>query len=256
MNHFASAAMAKRYAQGRPFYHSLILNHILNHLSIEKKMGRALDIACGTGLSTRILPDLAEEVFATDLSEEMLAFAKKRVEASFSLSPAEKQPFPAHHFDLITVSSGVHWFDIDLFLKEIKRLLTKDGYLILYDNFFLGQMKEEESFKAWTKERYFSSFPTPARNRNYDWSKENLAARGLKLEVEDNMKNEYPFSHPELCTYLSTLSNINAAATSGNYSFEEIDDWLKKELLQFYLTDDEKKHILYRANIKYIKKIF
>ncbi|MEL6255016.1 MAG: class I SAM-dependent methyltransferase [Bacteroidota bacterium] len=256
MNHFSSAEMASRYAKGRPFYHRLILNHIVKHLPVKGKLNRALDVACGTGLSTRILPEIAKEVYASDTSESMLAYAKERQDAHYFLSAAEEQPFPDGHFELITVSSGVHWFDIDRFLEEVYRLLPKGGHLILYDNFFLGKMKEEAAFQRWAKESYFTSFPTPPRNRTYDWSNEHVGAKGLSLVLEENMENEYPFSHAELCIYLSTLSNINAAVTSGNFSFEKVDEWLNNELRQFYLTDHEKKHIMYRANIKYIKKIF
>ena len=116
-------------------------------------------------------------------------------------------------------------------------------------------MKEDESFQVWSREKYFKHFPTPPRNRTYDWTNLHLNSKGLKLELEDHMENEYPFSHAELCVYLSTLSNINAAVTNGKFSFEEVDHWLNKELGQFYLTDHEKKHIMYRANIKYVKKI-
>ena len=256
MNHFSSSEMASRYAKGRPFYHRLILDHLVNHLPIKGKLNRALDVACGTGLSTRILPEIAEEVYASDTSETMLAFAKENHNASYFISPAEVQPFPDGHFELITVSSGVHWFDIDAFLKEANRLLTKGSYLLLYDNFFLGSMKEDESFHTWSREKCFKHFPTPPRNRTYEWTNAKLKSKGLELELEENMENEYPFSHAELCIYLSTLSNINAAVMSGEFSFEEIDQWLNEELRQFYLTDREKKHIMYRANIKYIKKIF
>jgi len=255
MNHFSSSEMASRYAKGRPFYHRLILDHLVKHLALKGKLNRALDVACGTGLSTRILPEIAQEVYASDTSEMMLKYAKEKKNATYFLSPAEEQPFPDQHFELVTVSSGVHWFDIDRFLQEVHRLLSKDGYLILYDNFFLGKMKEEAAFQKWAKEKYFTLFPTPPRNRSYDWSDEHLASKGFRLELEENMDNEYPFSHAELCVYLSTLSNINAAVSSGNFSFEDIDQWLNKELKLFYLTDHEKKHIMYRANIKYIRKI-
>ncbi|MEM6803810.1 MAG: class I SAM-dependent methyltransferase, partial [Bacteroidota bacterium] len=140
MNYFDSHIMAENYAKGRPYYHPLILSHIQETLGIEKKVKRALDIACGSGLSTRMLCELAEETYGTDTSKHMLAFAQKDVPATFSIAQAENQPFPNQNFELISVSSGVHWFDIDKFLEEAHRLLMPRAFLILYDNFFLGSM--------------------------------------------------------------------------------------------------------------------
>ncbi|HMQ67346.1 MAG TPA: class I SAM-dependent methyltransferase [Ignavibacteria bacterium] len=95
-------------------------------MRLNEKLDKAPDIACGTGLSTKALLEIAEDVYGTDLSEEMLKFAEELDKINYSFAAVENQPFADNFFDLITVSSGVHWFDIDKFFSEAKRLLKAD----------------------------------------------------------------------------------------------------------------------------------
>jgi len=55
MNYFNPKTAAQRYSKGRPDFHSKTIKHIKDYLRIDKKLDNALDIACGTGLSTRAL---------------------------------------------------------------------------------------------------------------------------------------------------------------------------------------------------------
>lgn len=77
-NHFAHASAARRYALGRPYFHPIVRDALRAHLTAQNvrlPVALAVDIACGTGLSTRFLPDLAERVFGFDSSAGMIAEA-------------------------------------------------------------------------------------------------------------------------------------------------------------------------------------
>jgi SAM-dependent methyltransferase len=80
----------------------------------------------------------------------------------YTLAAAEQQPFADNNFDLITVSSGVHWFDIDRFLAEANRLLKPGAWLVLYENHFIAEMVGDESFTNWFPEVYLKKFPSPS----------------------------------------------------------------------------------------------
>src|SRR6187549_2325954 len=112
MNYFSPKTAAERYSKGRPHFHSNTIQHIKDYLRLDKKLNNALDIACGTGLSTKALLEIATNVYGTDMSQEMLNFALQKDKINYSVASAEQQPFADSNFDLITVSSGVHWFDI------------------------------------------------------------------------------------------------------------------------------------------------
>lgn len=61
---------------------------------------------------------------------------------------------------MITVCSGVYWFDIDDFLIEANRLLKSKSWLILYDNFFISEMQDVPEFTDWFPEVYLKKIPS------------------------------------------------------------------------------------------------
>lgn len=253
MNYFEPKNAAERYSKGRPYFHINTISHIKKYLQINYKLNKALDVACGTGLSTKALLDIATNVFGTDTSEEMLKWAISQDEINYSIATAENQPFSNSEFDLITVCSGVHWFNIDKFLVEANRLLTNDGWLVLYDNFFISEMQGVVSFSKWYPEVYLKKFPAPKRNNSYDWSNENLSFKNFTLDKEEEFKNPISYTKDELVLYFTTQSNITAITNSGEMTYNEVEEWLNKELTQFYSTDD-KRTINFGNWVKYLRR--
>ena len=87
----------------------------------------AWDCACGTGQVSRSLTAYFKEVKATDISENQIEHAQKHEKIEYSLQPSEKTNFADDTFDLICVAQALHWFDFDSFFKEAKRVLKKNG---------------------------------------------------------------------------------------------------------------------------------
>ena len=253
-NHFAHKNAAERYSKGRPYFHHNSILYIKDHLKLDDKLEEALDIACGTGLSTQALLPIAKKVYGTDTSEEMLKWALEPEKISYAIAPAESQPFESSTFDLITVCSGVHWFDIDKFLVESNRLLKPDGWLVLYDNFFISEMMGVEAFSTWYPEVYLNKFPAPKRNNTYDWKNHHLAGFYFQLEKEEQFKNPITYTLDELILYLTTQSNITAMVEQGNMSYEEVESSLYQELTPFF-NGIENRTINYGNWIKYLKRL-
>ena len=58
---------------------------------------------------------------------------KFRHQVSFRVSPAENLSFcDDNSVDLITVATALHWFDLDKFFAEVKRVLKRNGVLAAY----------------------------------------------------------------------------------------------------------------------------
>jgi ubiquinone/menaquinone biosynthesis C-methylase UbiE len=254
MNYFNPKTAAERYANSRPDFHSNTIRHIKDYLHLDKKLNSALDIACGTGLSTKALLEIANNVNGTDISQEMLKLALQSDKINYAFASAEQQPFADKGFDLITVSSGVHWFDIDKFLIEAARLLKSKSWLVLYENHFISEMVGNDNFTNWFPDIYLKKFPSPPRNDAYTWTNENLIQKDLSFIGEESFKNAVRFTKKQLALYFTTQSNIIAAVESKQTTYEQVEAWLNEALAPFFDNDDTTQTINYGNWIKYIQR--
>ena len=71
----------------------------------------ALDIGCGTGLSSRAVRERADQVIALDSSLAMLCAAESVAGVSYLAAGAEQIPLHDATVDLATVGAAFHWFD-------------------------------------------------------------------------------------------------------------------------------------------------
>jgi ubiquinone/menaquinone biosynthesis C-methylase UbiE len=254
MNYFSQPNAAERYAKGRPNFHGITVNNIKNFLKLENKVNNALDIACSTGLSSQALLAISNNIYGTDSSQAMLNFALQKNKIKYQIAYAEVQPFEDGFFELITVGSGVHWFDIDKFLLEAHRLLQDKTWLVLYDNYFTGEMENNIEFIDWYKTVYLKKFPAPLRNDSYDWTKANLVKKSFEFTYEEKFKNRVVFNMKELSLYFTTQSNIISAVENKLVTYEEVENWLEDELSKFFPKKNEEVIIYYDNWVKYIQK--
>jgi ubiquinone/menaquinone biosynthesis C-methylase UbiE len=253
MNYFELQNTAERYAKGRPFFHANTIEKIKLFLNIHTKLEKVLDVACGTGLSTKALLAISDNIYGTDLAVEMLKQTEQHEQITYTVSAAESLPFEDCTFDLTTVSSGVHWFDIDQFLMESNRVLKNNAWLVIYENYFISEMENIPAFNTWWTEKYLQKFPSPSRKDNYNWSEENLKTKNYSLVKEDHFKNTIAFTKSELILYFTTQSNITAAIENEKLTYTEVEHWLDQELTPYFVNDT--CEIRYGNWIKYLQKI-
>ena len=103
---------------------------------------RVLDVAGGTAdLSLAFARQAGEkgEVWLTDINEEMLRVGRDRTLDEGLVLPlarcdAEKLPFPANHFDLVTVAFGLrNMTHKEAALAEMRRVLRPGGRLLVLE---------------------------------------------------------------------------------------------------------------------------
>ena len=134
MNYFNPKTAAERYSKWRPDFHSNTIKHIKDYLHLDKKLDNALDVACGTGLSTKALLEIATNVYGTDTSQEMLNLASQPNKIHYSIASAEQQPFADNSFDLLTISFGLrNVTDKDAALASMFRVLKPGGRLLILE---------------------------------------------------------------------------------------------------------------------------
>ena len=109
-----------------------------------------LELATGTGLIASHIINAAEQIEATDASEEMIHLAKEANRSSklhFSVQDMFHLPYADHSFDVAIVSNALHIVpQPEKALAEACRVLKDDGLLIAPtfthgDNTLWGQVK-------------------------------------------------------------------------------------------------------------------
>ena len=101
---------------------------------ISPKPGmKILDIAAGTGSSSKPLVDKGADVIALDFSEGMLAAGRKRhKDIKFQQGDALNLPFTENTFDVTTISFGLrNTSDTTAALKDALRVTKKGGRIVV-----------------------------------------------------------------------------------------------------------------------------
>lgn len=127
---------ADLYAQYRIDYPTELYDFVLSFTSNRQI---AWDCATGNGQVAGKLADFFEQVEATDISETQLILALKKPNIHYQISSAEQTPFADHTFDLITVAQALHWFDVQAFHQEVRRI-AKSGAVIAEWGYGLVQL--------------------------------------------------------------------------------------------------------------------
>ena len=117
---------AELYAQARPTYPPALIAGIAGLAT-----GRALawDAGTGNGQSARLLSDHFNHVHATDASEQQVGQAEPHPRIRFVTEPAERCSLPNESCDLVLVAQALHWFDLEAFYAEVRRVLRPGGVL-------------------------------------------------------------------------------------------------------------------------------
>lgn len=94
---------------------------------------KILDIAAGTGTSTRPLVDAGADVIAVDFSAGMINVGKKRnKDIKFVQGDALNLPFEDNSFDVTTISFGLrNTSNINLALKDALRVTKVGGRIVI-----------------------------------------------------------------------------------------------------------------------------
>jgi SAM-dependent methyltransferase len=92
---------------------------------------RAWDCATGSGQAALGLARHFARVEATDASAEQIANATAAPNVAYSVQPAEATSFAPGSFDAVCVAQAVHWFDVERFYAEVKRVSRPRGVLLL-----------------------------------------------------------------------------------------------------------------------------
>ncbi len=109
---------------------------IKDTLSEQNLTGKVLELGCGNGTYTKVIAHKAQEVFATDFSEEMVSVSKTKLDPLKNVCVEQQDCFsltyPDSSFDAVVMVNLLHVVENpEDVIKECKRVLKQQGILII-----------------------------------------------------------------------------------------------------------------------------
>ena len=117
------------YAKFRPRYPKELFRWLA---SIAPSNELAWDCATGTGQAAVELAEIFDRVIATDASEKQIANAELNPRVEYRVATAEVSGLEEKVIDLVTVAQALHWFDLDRFYAEVRRVLKPEGLIAVW----------------------------------------------------------------------------------------------------------------------------
>jgi len=123
-DHFAS--VATHYADSRPAYPAALFDWLAAQCATRDL---AWDCGAGSGQASVALARHFARVIATDASAAQIAQAQPDPRVEYRVAPAERSTLDDASADLVIVAQALHWFDLDRFYAEVRRVLRPGGVL-------------------------------------------------------------------------------------------------------------------------------
>jgi ubiquinone/menaquinone biosynthesis C-methylase UbiE len=186
------SSISQAYKDFRPTYPEAWYRWLFAHVAHAQ---RAWDVGTGNGQVAVRLAQHFAHVVASDISAKQLALAPRLANVSYEQT-GDRITCPDQSVDLVTVGQALHWFDLENFYAEVRRVVRPEGLvavwgysLIELEKAFQPEMVEfytQEVGPYWDPERtiiedhYRSlSFPfheleVPRFNFSFEWTIDHL----------------------------------------------------------------------------------
>jgi SAM-dependent methyltransferase len=99
-----------------------------------------LDLGCGSGANTLLLAGRGAQVYGIDISESLIAIARRRLRinrisevVNFIVCSAHQVPLAAESVDVVLGVAILHHLDLEIVSREVKRVLRKGGRAIFQE---------------------------------------------------------------------------------------------------------------------------
>lgn len=224
---------ATTYVKFRPSYPEDLIKYLVS-ITPEKKC--AWDCATGNGQLAYALSHHFEHVFATDISQKQLNEAVYKENITYKEEKAEESTFKNNQFDLITVAQAIHWFNFEVFYKEVYRTLKPNGiFAAIGYSLFQADEKTNDLIKIWYTDilgKYWDI------ERKYVDEEYKTIPFPFKEIETPSFSNSYVWSYEKLVGYLGTWSAVqHYQSKNGNNPL----DIIRKPLEKSWQKNEDKK---------------
>jgi ubiquinone/menaquinone biosynthesis C-methylase UbiE len=247
-----------------------------------------LDIASGEGYGSAILAQVASSVVGIDISEETVSHAQAvhaRPNLKYLAGDVRKIPLQDHSVDVVVSFETLeHFYEHDLFMQEVKRVLRPDGCLIIStpnsdvysavgipaNPYHINELTRDEfsilckkyfKYMSTVNQRTFvgsvligdsadSAVPMvfEARGKEYVESSKGLSRAFYLVSILSDVNNS--FAHNSIFIH----ENIGSLLSSQvQFLYQTIDDNKKRIRDLEYIIAEQNKHLRQRNSIEYFK---
>jgi SAM-dependent methyltransferase len=140
------STQAADYAAHRPHYPAALFTALA---ALAPDYTLAWDCATGNGQAAVALADHFDHVIATDVSAEQIARAEPHERVQYRVARAEESGLASASVSLVNVAQALHWFELDRFFAEVRRVLNTGGILAVssYDTASLDTPELTRAFQ-------------------------------------------------------------------------------------------------------------
>lgn len=166
--------MVPQFHKGNEIYGEHLARYEASRQLVKDKI--VLDVASGSGYGTELLSRDAKKVYGVDVSAEAIEYSKKhfgKKNIEYIVGNGDELPLDSASVEVVTSFETIeHIENYKKFLKEVKRVLKKDGMFVVStpndleftegNHFHLHQFNETELFDLLKKdykyvERYYQT---------------------------------------------------------------------------------------------------
>jgi len=244
--------VAKGYASARPYLHPEVFAVVRDVVRPAAPFRRALDVGCGTGLSSLALLDLAEEVVGIDAALEMLRHARRADGIRYVASGAEALPFREGCLDLVVACGSMDWVDRPRFIPRAARLLVRGGWLVSLDFGDTGRSPEVPGLERWYDEVFLGAYPRPPAGDPMIAANE-AERHGFAAPRHRDFASACSFTARQYAAFLMTESNVIAAVEYGRQTDAEVRAWLESGLRPLF--GDESRPVAFGGYIQALRRL-
>ncbi len=237
------------YAAGRPDYAADFIDFLYSDCGFDTSCVIA-DIGSGTGKLSRQLLERGSKVICVEPNDDMRLAAEHSLsefEGFYSVSGScDNTKIKEKSVDFVTAAQAFHWFDIERFKAESKRILKPEGQVILVYN--TRDMKSEFNIECY--KIYQKYCPLFKGYHNGMMDDDERICQFFNYEFKKvSFKNPIPFTKDKF------ISRCRSASYSIKSDNENYADYIKALEAVFDKYAEKDNVVMANNTVAYIGKI-
>ncbi len=230
------------YKKYRPLYPKLLFDFLADTACA---CDLAWDCGCGTGQATAALSHYFNKVIGTDISEEQIKKAEKRDNIIYRVSTESESGLDDKSTDLVTCAQALHWFDLEKFYKEVKRVLKPGGIIAVWT---YNLLRVNEQIDELIDKFYFDIIYNywPRERKHVETGYKELGFPFTEIS-SPRFSMEAEWSLEQLIGYINTWTGVQNYIELESFSPLE---FIEKELKSLWRNEKSEKKIVWPLTVE------